>query len=283
MRKSRWTRVRAVVAAVAMMLVWGNASHGAEIEVKIENLQGDGGLFFTPVWIGAHNGTFDSYTTGEPASNFPGLEEIAELGNTGPLSTGFLNGSAGLAGGVDATVIAAGGAAPVFEPGESETFVLDVGDASVNRYFSYATMVIPSNDLFFANGSPVAHQLFDAGGNFTGPLVINIFGNNVIDAGTEVNDILGGAAFSANGGPSADENGLIANLFASDPGGVYLGSLVGSQTVTGATITEQLGAATPLARITVGQVIPEPGVVVMLGAGVVGLLMRRGRREVGVV
>ena len=62
-------------------------------------------------------------------------------------------------------------------------------DPSVNRYFSYASMVIPSNDAFVANGSPVAHPIFDDSGVFVGSRFV-VSGDEANDAGTELNDEL---------------------------------------------------------------------------------------------
>ena len=49
----------------------------------------------------------------------------------------------------------------------SALFDLTPGNAA-NRFFSYAAMIIPSNDAFIANGSPFAHPVFDEQGSFVG-------------------------------------------------------------------------------------------------------------------
>ena len=60
--------------------------------------------------------------------------------------------------------------------------------AYVVYFFSFATMVIPSNDAFLASGDdPMAIELFDADGNIIGPVEIIQTGAQVLDAGTEVN------------------------------------------------------------------------------------------------
>ena len=66
------------------------------------------------------------------------------------------------------------------------TFALDAGNAG-NRFFSYASMVIPSNDAFIASADPTAHAVFDELGNFVGGSFV-VYGSRVRDAGTEVND-----------------------------------------------------------------------------------------------
>ncbi len=72
-------------------------------------------------------------------------------------------------------------------------------------------MVIPSNDAFVANGSPVAHPVFDENGNFVGGSFY-IKGSSVNDAATEVNDeVPANTAFFGQAAPNTgvDENGVI--------------------------------------------------------------------------
>ena len=260
-----------------MLLLCGLASSVAgaqDLSITIENTSPTGGFFFTPVWVAAHDGSFDSYDGGDFASAFPGITEIAEGGDTGPISDRFAASSAGLAGGVQTTVAGTDGpdGAPVYAPGESFSFNLNVGDSTVNRYFSYASMVVPSNDLFFANGNPMAHELFDAGGTFNGPMTIEIYGRDVNDNGTEVNNAFGGAAFSANGGADMDESFVIRDFFtdAGDEG--YLMSFVGTDTAIGTTITNAFDGSTLIARITI---VPAPASLMLLGGA--GLMARRRR------
>lgn len=229
------------------------------IVVVVENTQPLDGMFFTPVWVAAHDGSFDIWSSGEPASNFPGLEALAEEGDTGPIGMSFEGSPAGLAGGAHATIAADNIPAPVFSPGEARTFLLDVGDPTLNRYFSYASMAIPSNDLFFATSVPTTHEIFDAAGNFNGTFTIEIFGSDIVDGGTEVNDIAGGAAFSALGGTPADENNLLADIYDIDPAANFLSTIVGTETANGVTIGSFFQPDTLIARITVKKA-PSPDV-----------------------
>lgn len=273
MNMTQKTKMTAGLIAIAAMGV-----NAQPISISIENLMAPDGFFFTPVWVAAHDGSFDTYNLGEPASNFAGLTELAEGGNTAPISASFGASSAGIAGGAQGTVTATafGGDAPVFSPGESTSFDLDVGDATVNRYFSYASMLIPTNDLFFSNDNAMAYQIFDEFGNFTGTTVIEIFGRDVLDNGTEVNDALGGAAFSANGGTSVDEFGAIRNLFSEAGDADYLNSFIGSGTANGATIGSAFGADDLIARITITQVPAPSSAALLFGAGI--MVSRRRRR-----
>ena len=122
--------------------------------------------------------------------------------------------------------------------------MITVNDPNSNRYFSYASMIIPSNDAFVANLNSRAIEIFDRAGNFRGPITLNIFGRDVYDAGTEVNDPQGGAAFSTGGGNSTDENGVIR----SHPG---LNDFIGAGLPTGENLQSAFVDQTPLARITI--------------------------------
>jgi len=72
-------------------------------------------------------------------------------------------------------------------------------------------MIIPSNDFFIANGNERLHPIFDEMGNFIGADFI-VFGSNVLDAGSEVNDeIPGNTAFFGQQAPNTgtSENGVV--------------------------------------------------------------------------
>ncbi|MCA9303876.1 MAG: spondin domain-containing protein [Phycisphaerales bacterium] len=261
---------KALLTALALTATGAAAEN---ITISIENTMGDDSFFFTPFWIGVHDGSFDTYNGGESSSIE--MTNLAEIGNTAPLSDLFSASAAGLAGGVQttATAVASAGDAPVFSPGESTVFNLDIGDSTINRYFSYASMVVPSNDLFIANGNPMAHMIFDAAGNFTGPVVIEIYGREVNDNGTEVNSAVNDAAFSTNDGQALPESVFIRDFFTNPDDTGYLDSFLGSTTANGATIGATFGADDLIARITI---TPAPSSIAMLGGlGLVGLRRRR--------
>lgn len=245
-------RTLSALGAAAVALTLAPAASADVVEVTIENMSTSGGFYFTPFWIAAHDGSFNSYDRGGYAWDFSGITELAENGATGPLAAAF---AAAVPGGMDATVTADSVPAPVFSPGESATMMFDVGDGSMNRYFSYASMVVPSNDLFVANDDPMAHMLFDASGAFMGPITIDIYGSHVNDNGTEVNDAMGDAAFSTLDGQSHPEFNAISALF-DDPGaGAYLDSFVGTEVATGDIIGHGFTADDLIARITI---VPAP-------------------------
>lgn len=99
----------------------------------------------TPTLWALHDDTVGLFEMGMPAS--PGLEMLAEDGDpTGLL--GEVMGMAGFGGtGVADTPVGAGAPGPLFT-GESYTFTV-TPDAD-NRFLSFATMIVPSNDTFAA-------------------------------------------------------------------------------------------------------------------------------------
>lgn len=248
-------------ATIAAFTFVANAN---PVTVEVTNNQPTGGFSFTPVWHAFHDGSFDAFDSGSSASSE--LETIAELGNATPLDTAF--GGAGVSG-----VLASPSGPPPFTPGQSNSTVVNVGDSTVNRYFSFASMVIPSNDLFIGNDDPMGIEVYDAGGNFLGPITLEVYGSNVWDAGTEVNDVTDGPAFvdGIDATAGTDENGSV-HLFFSDPDADnYLSSLNG--TVTPAyTLTDTLTRSDLVATITI---TPEPASA--LGIALAGLLLRRRR------
>ena len=182
------------------------------VTVTVENLAAENGAFLTPAWVGFHNGNFDTYDRGRPASL--GLESLAEDGVTAGISQEFLASGSGI---VDGTLTGAEGVADVIDPGEvvSQTFTLDSEDPN-NYFLNYASMLIPSNDAFVANGDGASVPIFDESGNFIGADFI-IYGDEVLDAGTEVNDeAADSTAFFGQAAPNTGETE--AGVVQSHPG-----------------------------------------------------------------
>jgi hypothetical protein len=250
------------------LLSVGSQSMAGELQITVTNQQPGGGFAFTPVWIGVHDGTFSTFSSGGTASS--AVQAVAELGDVSGLVADF-------SGQGSQTVV---GGSP-FLPGATASTVLSVADPVIHQYLSYASMIVPSNDFFMGNADPTAFRLFDDGGNFLGPLTINVFGRNIWDAGTEVNDITFGAAFIA--GVSAldhvAENRTIDLVFGGSADfTAYLNSIDGRTTAGGYDISHLITSNDLIATIQISAV-PEPSTVTLLGIGVVGtaLLARRSR------
>lgn len=156
-------------------------TQAVELKVTVENLNPEGGLYFTPVWVGFHGGDFDLFDSGSAATE--GLERMAEDGDVTVLRTEFSANA-----GMDDIIFNEPGfaGAPIFDPGQKSMEIYDL-DPNSHQYFSFVTMVIPSNDAFIGNDDAMAYQLFNDNGEFNGPLSFVVYGNQVYDAGTEAN------------------------------------------------------------------------------------------------
>ncbi|BAB74500.1 spondin domain-containing protein [Anabaena sp. FACHB-709] len=262
------------ILAMSSTLMLATSATAATLRVKIENLAPQGGTFLTPLWVGFHNGNFDTYDRNAPLNpNFPGTESVVEDGATAEITTRFANFGAG---DVQATILGNNGIPGPIDPGETATFDFDYQAVrNSGRFFSYISMVIPSNDLFIANGNPLAHPIFDEVGKFIGTEFL-VLGSQVLDGGTEVNDELPqNTAFFGQQTPNTgvDENGVVR--LASEFGGFLpagSGGILDDPRFANANF---LTPGYQVARITVEKV-PEPAASVGLLAFAGLLLLGRG-------
>lgn len=250
------------VVATAATLTLAPTANAASLRITVDNLAPSNGTALTPTWFGFHDGTFDLYNRGEAVT--AGLESLAEDGDSMLLNSEFLaagGGSVqGVVGGPGSSVTG-----PIFPQAQS-SFLVELDEtAASSQYFSYAAMVLPSNDFFIANGNPLAHQIFDDAGSFLGADFI-VAGSEVLDAGTEVNDeIPENTAFFGQSAPNTGvtEGGVVELAEGFIPGGNILSSddfFNGDFTASGYEV----------ARIRVELVdddataVPEPGSVLAL-------------------
>lgn len=182
--------MRAVGAFVALFSA--TAVSATTLSITVTNNQSDGGFAITPLYTAFHDGSFDAFDVGAPASE--GLEALAEFGTGGPANDDGTIASERIAvdpGSVGAVVNTSDGPPPI-QPGETASITVDV-DPSSNIFFTFLAMLLPSNDTFIGNEMANAYRVFDDMGGFLGPLTINVTGEDVYDAGTELNGLLGSA------------------------------------------------------------------------------------------
>lgn len=173
-------KLKKVFPILAISLLAASPVAAMPVKVTIENLAPAKGNYFTPAWVGFHDGSFDIYDAGGFAS--PAVQRLAEDGNAAPLDNVFqVSTTNGVSGVISSPNIR-------FAPGDVATSGIFDLDPVDNQYFSYMSMIIPSNDAFIGNDNPAAYQIFSNNGTFQG-LDLFILGNSsVMDAGSEVND-----------------------------------------------------------------------------------------------
>lgn len=286
----------AVVLAASCSLV----SAQVDVRVTVTNNAPSGGVAITPAWVGFHSGSFDSYNGGLPA--LPGLESIAEDGSTALLSSQFLdfdatNGGYTYIGAGPSSALTRTGdlqdqyrvdgtlvdddATPPLLPGESISHDFTIRTDGSNRFFSYVSMVLPTNDFFIANGDPLAHDLmvlYDGDGTVSFDVGLP---GTVNDAGTEATDYTTSAANGlfglggGQGGPDTPAGSLGLNI-ANVAGDPFAG--FGIATPAAFNFNDPGLYPNGIATITISAV-PEPsGALLGVVAGIVCLGAIRTRR-----
>jgi hypothetical protein len=273
---TRKFRLRALAGVV--LALGAHLALATEVKVTLTNLAPADGVGLSPLWVGFHNGSFDTFDVGAAAS--VGIERTSEDGNAVPLSGLFAASSAKSAGGVQAILPGP----PAFSGNVRSLAIQNVDLTGSGRYFSYAAMVVLSNDFFVSND---AAKQFDLSGIAAGGKISLLVGGagQVYDAGTEVNDFaysLANGHFGIGGGQTAanqgtDEHGVVQLVtgnpytsFANQglvPAGFQWGGL-------------NFNAGPAFARIDIEvAAVPEPASMALMLAGlaaVAGLARRRG-------
>ena len=169
----------------------------------IQDATGYTSPFAPGVWVVHDAGAMPLFTNGQPDRGM-GLEALAEAGDPAPLNDALKNVMGVKVAGVFNTPDGANGPGPLL-PANSYSFTFDATDGD---YLNLATMLVHTNDLFFAF-SDAGLPLFTGGVPFEGDATSQIL---LWDAGTEVNEFPGaGNNQPARGGGATgtDENGNV--------------------------------------------------------------------------
>lgn len=213
--------------------------------ITIENLSPN---VFTPAPFIAHNSSFDLFTAGKPTSS--ALEMLAENGITDGVT------ALAMAAGSDVTSFGVAGNAPI---GPGGSAMVELKTDSAHGWLSFASMLAFSNDAFiggaFGDG---AINLYDNGRPFRGEIIL--FGSDVWDAGTEVNDELAAHVPALGGGGGVAEGHVLFR-----PHGGILG--------VGDIPLDRNWGRGQVARITI---VPAPaGAAALMAGGLLTMVRRR--------
>ena len=253
-----------IAAAIAAALPLTSQAAVVQLKVTVENLAVPNSVSFAPLRVGFHSGVFDAFNIGQVAN--AAIISVAEGGSGADWFPAF---AAADPGAITGTVLP-NPAGPLV-PGLTGTNTFTI-DTDVNPFFTFAAMVVPSNDFFIGNDSPTRFRLFDAAGN----LVVNDIlqrARDVWDAGSEIFDPAA-AAFVGTNNLRADQNSVVAFNFAE------LAAFNGLLTAAGYNFDSQLTANSEIYRISFAVVpspVPVPAALPLLlgGIGALGALARR--------
>ncbi|MFN0185022.1 MAG: spondin domain-containing protein [Aquabacterium sp.] len=233
---------RFALSAAALCAAAAVNAAPVQVTVTIDNLAPAGSVSFAPLHLGFHQGVFDAFNNGQAPG--AGITTVAEGGSGSIWQTDFA------AADPSATRGTIDGA---LTPGASKSQMFMV-DPSVNPFFTFASMVIPSNDLFIGNDSATRFRLFDAAGQ----LLINSIdqlARDIWDNGSEVADPAN-AAFVVGGVNSqrTPQNGVVNFSFSE------LDAFNGLTTAANYTFNNTLSAADAIYRISfaVQNTVAEP-------------------------
>ena len=248
-----------LAAAAATLLLAGSAdAQQRRVTVTATNLAPTNSIAFAPLHIGFHRGIFDSFNLGMAAG--AGIVSVAEGGSGTQWQADFAAADPTATRGTIGGLLLAGQSA-------SQTFTVDVG---LNRFFSFANMVVPSNDFFLGNDAPL--ELFGSNGELLQSSIYQTT-NQIWDAGSELFDPLA-AAFVGTNGLRTPQNSVVSFNFAE------LAGFNGLTTGAGYVFDDQLTAGQAIYRIDIQSVaVPEPANAALVAAGMLGLALVARRRR----
>lgn len=247
------------IALLGVMFSTALLANPVQVRVTVQNLAPANSISFAPLRLGFNNGTFDSFNNGQVAS--AAIVSIAEGGGGADWFPAF----------TAAQPTATLGTVVPNPPGPlvpgamgSNFFTVD---PMVNRYFTFGSMVVPSNDHFIGNDAPMGIMLFDNAGNLNVTSIVQR-ASDIWDAGSEATNPVN-AAFLVGGTNDlrTPQNGVVSFDFAG------LNAFNTLTTGAGYIFNSQLTANTEIYRISFA-VVPEPasaGLSCLGGIALMGL------------
>ncbi len=256
------------------LLAAASTAQAVQVRVTVQNLAPANSVSLAPFRLGFGHGTFDAFDNNQPAfllgaatiADAP-IVTIAEGGSGATWFPAFQSAEPNAdLGSVVGPVIGP------FLPGQTNSAIFDIDP--MNRFFTFGTMIVPSNDHFLGNDNPMAFEVFDAGGN----LVLSSItedASRIWDAGSETENPAN-AAFLVGGVNDQRENENLPVTF----NFADLAAFNGLTTPAGYTFDSSLlSANTPVLRVSFA-VVPEPSSVALVAFGGVALATLRRRRTV---
>lgn len=257
-------RSRLTMYTILTLIAISPATHAqvVNVTVTIQNLAPANSISFAPLRVGFNNGSFDSFNNGQVAT--APIISVAEGGSGSAWFPAFAA--------ADSTSVR-GSVGGALLPGQTATNTFTINYLS-NPYFTFGSMVIPSNDHFIGNDSPTQFRLFDNFGNLQ---INSIFQrtNNIWDAGSELFDPAN-AAFLVGGvnDQRTPQNGVVNFNFAE------LSGYNGLTTAAGYVFNSQLTSNQDIYRINFVASVPEPGSMTLAAIAPFGwAIMRRLRKN----
>jgi hypothetical protein len=245
----------ALTALTAVVCALASAPAAAQLQmvtITVQNLAPTSGIAFAPLHFGFNAGTFDAFDIGGVAT--APIISVAEGGSGSAWQPAFAAADPTATRGTVGGLLLAGATA-------SLTVMVD---PTLNPFFTFGAMVVPSNDFFIGNDSPTRYRVFDSNGTLLLPSILQR-ANQIWDAGSEVFDPAA-AAFVGTNGLRTPQNSVVAFNFAE------LAAFNGLTTGAGYTFTSGLAAQTEVYRISFSAApVPEPSTWALLAAGLVAV------------
>ncbi len=252
------------LAAVAAALSLSTLAHAAQVSLTItaENLAPTNSISFAPLHFGVHSNTFDAFNIGQVAT--APIISVAEGGGGMAWQAAFAA--------ADPTATRGTIGMPLF-PGMSRSLTVMV-DTTINPFFTFAAMAVPSNDFFIGNDSAI--RLFNDDGSLA-RTSINQKARQIWDAGSELLDPAA-AAFVVGG--NNDLRTAQGSVVAFNFGELH--AFNGLTTAANYTFNSQLTGDTDVYRISFAIApVPEPETYALMLSGflVIGSIARRRRSK----